>query len=138
MGGMLGPIFQILDSAVGITPGARQMRANYEVQREIAASLRQLVTAQLAGPHTLETEDRSRRRELKMARVARVALATAGSLAVLIGLLWIGQGTGLFPYPPDSFMINQRPWVWYGAIAATIGAGAISAAAVQAARYRYE
>jgi hypothetical protein len=49
------------------------------------------------------------------------ALLVAGILAFLVGLLWIGQGTGVFPYPKESFMIDERPWAWRGAIVAVIG-----------------
>lgn len=43
LGGFLGPAFQILDGWFGITPGIRQQRANYAVQREIEAHLATLV-----------------------------------------------------------------------------------------------
>jgi hypothetical protein len=46
LGGFLGPLFQILDGWIGISPGVRQQKANYAVQREIAASLDALVRAQ--------------------------------------------------------------------------------------------
>ena len=46
LGGFLGPLFQILDGWIGITPGMRQQKANYAVQREIAASLDILVRLQ--------------------------------------------------------------------------------------------
>jgi hypothetical protein len=42
-----------------------------------------------------------------------------------VGLVWIGQGTGYFPYPPSSFMINQAPWITRGAILAVVGLIAI-------------
>ncbi|CCM75283.1 hypothetical protein BN77_2447 [Rhizobium mesoamericanum STM3625] len=29
------------------------------------------------------------------------------SLLILIGVVWMGQGSGYFPYPKESFMINQ-------------------------------
>ena len=48
-------------------------------------------------------------------------LLIAGLLAILIGLIWIGQGTGYFPYPASSFMINQMPWVYWGALLAALG-----------------
>ena len=51
----------------------------------------------------------------------RTALLTVGILAVLIGLLWIGQGTGLVAWPQSSFMISQRQWAWYGAALAAVG-----------------
>ena len=38
-----------------------------------------------------------------------------GIVAALIGLVWIGQGTGYFPYPAQSFMVRQTQWAWYGA-----------------------
>ena len=44
-----------------------------------------------------------------------------GILALLIGLLWIGQGTGVVAWPPSSFMISQVQWAWYGAALAAVG-----------------
>ncbi|HKC03066.1 MAG TPA: hypothetical protein VKC17_07160 [Sphingomicrobium sp.] len=44
-----------------------------------------------------------------------------GVAAVLMGLLWIGQGTGLVHWPATSFMIDQRPWVIRGVILAVVG-----------------
>jgi len=49
------------------------------------------------------------------------ALLILGLVALLIGLLWIGQGTGLVHWPASSFMIDQRPWVIRGAILAVVG-----------------
>ena len=48
-------------------------------------------------------------------------LLIIGVAAVLMGLLWIGQGTGLVHWPPSSFMIDQRPWVTRGVILAVLG-----------------
>jgi hypothetical protein len=44
-----------------------------------------------------------------------------GVLATLLGLVWIGQGTGYFPYPASSFMIDQTPWAWRGLAVAVAG-----------------
>ncbi|CAD7026993.1 membrane protein [Pseudorhizobium endolithicum] len=44
-----------------------------------------------------------------------------GTLAILMGLLWMAQGSGIFPYPASSFMIDQSPWILYGAILALAG-----------------
>jgi hypothetical protein len=44
-----------------------------------------------------------------------------GILAVLIGLLWIGQGTGIINWPQSSFMISQIQWAYYGAALAVVG-----------------
>ena len=51
----------------------------------------------------------------------RVILLLAGIAAALVGLLWIGQGTGWFPYPASSFMIDQSPWITRGALLAVGG-----------------
>lgn len=53
--------------------------------------------------------------------VAGRALQIIGFLIALLGLIWIGQGTGYFPYPASSFMINQTPWIWRGGIALVAG-----------------
>ena len=53
--------------------------------------------------------------------VARWAVSAFGLLAILVGLLWIGQGTGMFPYPASSFMINQSPWILRGIVVAIAG-----------------
>ena len=44
-----------------------------------------------------------------------------GFLALAIGLLWIGQGTGVIAWPASSFMISQIQWAWYGAALAALG-----------------
>ncbi len=48
-------------------------------------------------------------------------LLVAGFLALSIGLLWIGQGTGVIAWPASSFMISQSQWAWYGAALAALG-----------------
>ena len=54
-------------------------------------------------------------------KAVRMVLLLVGVVAVLTGLVWMGQGSGYFPYPASSFMINQSPWIWYGAICAVVG-----------------
>ena len=49
------------------------------------------------------------------------SLSIAGFIALAIGLLWIGQGTGLVVWPRSSFMINQLQWAGYGAMLGAIG-----------------
>jgi uncharacterized membrane protein len=51
----------------------------------------------------------------------RKLLLTAGFLALALGMLWIGQGTGAINWPPSSFMINQIQWAGYGAALAALG-----------------
>jgi uncharacterized membrane protein len=51
----------------------------------------------------------------------RRLLLILGLLALAIGLLWIGQGTGVINWPPSSFMIKQIQWAGYGAALAALG-----------------
>ncbi|WP_438816546.1 hypothetical protein [Taklimakanibacter deserti] len=53
--------------------------------------------------------------------ILRVVLLVIGSLMVLMGLVWIGQGSGYFPYPAESFMISQTPWIYWGLLLAALG-----------------
>ena len=53
--------------------------------------------------------------------ILKTAVLVVGLLAVLIGVIWIGQGTGYFPYPRSSFMISQMPWAYRGAGVAIVG-----------------
>jgi len=49
-------------------------------------------------------------------------LLTIISVILLIaGLVFVGQGSGYFPHPAESFMINQTRWVYYGAAIAVAG-----------------
>jgi heme/copper-type cytochrome/quinol oxidase subunit 1 len=54
-------------------------------------------------------------------KIVRIALLVIGVLATLMGLTWAGQGSGYFPYPPQSFMIDQTPWIYRGAALAAVG-----------------
>ncbi|MGH6982533.1 MAG: hypothetical protein ACREFC_15130 [Stellaceae bacterium] len=56
-----------------------------------------------------------------MTKAVRLVLLIVGVLAVIFGVVWIGQGTGHFPYPKSSFMIDQMPWAWRGGVLAVIG-----------------
>ncbi len=44
-----------------------------------------------------------------------------GLLMVAAGLLWAAQGAGFFPYPAQSFMIGNRPWIGWGLLMALAG-----------------
>ena len=51
----------------------------------------------------------------------RRSLLIVGLVALAVGLLWIGQGTGIVAWPQTSFMINQIQWAGYGALLAGLG-----------------
>ena len=52
----------------------------------------------------------------------RIVLTILGVLAVLMGLLWVGQGLGLIMWPAESFMLAERQWAVNGTILALFGA----------------
>ena len=52
----------------------------------------------------------------------KIILLIVGVLALLFGLHWIGQGTGYFPWPRiTSMMDNQPTWTYIGAGTALTG-----------------
>jgi hypothetical protein len=55
----------------------------------------------------------------------KLFLMVAGILAVLSGLVWAAQGSGHFPYPASSFMINQARWITIGLGTTAVGAIAV-------------
>ena len=48
-------------------------------------------------------------------------LTVIGIIALAMGLLWIGQGSGYIPWPASSFMISQTKWIYYGGALAIVG-----------------
>ena len=58
-------------------------------------------------------------------RIMRPVVLIIGILAALMGLVWMGQGSGHFPYPPSSFMIDQSQWIYRGAAMVIVGLAAI-------------
>lgn len=44
-----------------------------------------------------------------------------GMLLLVLGLLFMAQGSGLLPWPAESFMIGDRNWVFYGGAIAAVG-----------------
>jgi hypothetical protein len=51
----------------------------------------------------------------------RIVARIIGVIALLMGLLWIGQGLGVVKWPASSFMIDVRPWAIRGAALALVG-----------------
>jgi hypothetical protein len=58
----------------------------------------------------------------------KTALTLIGIIAVAMGLLWMGQGSGYIPWPASSFMISQTKWIYYGGALAVVGIVLIVAA----------
>jgi hypothetical protein len=56
-------------------------------------------------------------------RAIGILLSILGAACVLMGLLWIGQGTGLIHWPASSFMLDVRIWAVRGAGLALFGIG---------------
>ncbi|HEX8057656.1 MAG TPA: hypothetical protein VF481_13415 [Novosphingobium sp.] len=54
-------------------------------------------------------------------RILRGLVGLLGILAMLMGLLWVGQGLGLIMWPAESFMLADRQWAINGAILAVVG-----------------
>jgi hypothetical protein len=51
----------------------------------------------------------------------KTLMMLVGAIAIAMGLLWAAQGTGIFPYPSSSFMINDVNWFYYGIVTAACG-----------------
>lgn len=49
------------------------------------------------------------------------ALIIPGAILLVAGLVFMGQGSGYFPYPASSFMIQQTRWIYYGGAIAILG-----------------
>ena len=52
-----------------------------------------------------------------------MAMLLLSAVATMVGLLWLGQGSGYFPFPHGSFMISDPAWAWRGGVVAAIGVG---------------
>jgi hypothetical protein len=51
-------------------------------------------------------------------RAARIVLLVVGVVALVTGVVWIGQGLNLIP---GSFMTGNRTWFAIGLVAAVVG-----------------
>lgn len=57
--------------------------------------------------------------------LARLLMTIIGGFAVLMGMLWVGQGLGIILWPSSSFMLAGRQWALNGALLAAFGLAAI-------------
>jgi hypothetical protein len=51
-------------------------------------------------------------------RIGRTVLTVVGVIAVLVGVVWVGQGANLIP---GSFMTGDRTWFTIGLIVGVAG-----------------
>ncbi len=51
----------------------------------------------------------------------KIVLLIAGLIGVVLGLHWIGQGTGYFVWPANPVMDNHINWAYGGATVAAFG-----------------
>ena len=51
----------------------------------------------------------------------KTLMLVVGVLALAMGLLWIGQGSGYIHWPASSFMIGSLQWAEYGALLSAAG-----------------
>ena len=51
----------------------------------------------------------------------RTILTIVGIILLISGLVFMGQGSGYFPYPASSFMIRATQWIYYGGGIAVVG-----------------
>ena len=58
----------------------------------------------------------------------KALLLLIGVLALVAGLLFVGQGSGYIRWPAESFMIGQTNWVYYGGAIAIAGLALIMVA----------
>jgi len=57
--------------------------------------------------------------------IVKLLMTVLGILGLLMGLLWIGQGTGWVRWPASSSMIDVSSWTTRGAILAVVGVAMI-------------
>jgi hypothetical protein len=55
--------------------------------------------------------------------VAQVVRSGVGAVLALVGLVWIGQGSGLIP---GSFMTGQGLWLGLGVLCLLLGVGILA------------
>lgn len=53
--------------------------------------------------------------------IIRIIAFLFGAFMVALGMLWIGQGTGLVMWPAESFMLAERAWAFRGVVLAAAG-----------------
>ena len=56
----------------------------------------------------------------------KIALTALGIALILYGLHWIGQGTGILPWPAGTIMDNNMTFTWLGIAVIDLGSGLVT------------
>jgi hypothetical protein len=51
----------------------------------------------------------------------KTVFTVIGAALLAMGVLWALQGAGIIRWPAESFMIDARPWIYYGGATAIVG-----------------
>jgi ABC-type transport system involved in multi-copper enzyme maturation permease subunit len=51
----------------------------------------------------------------------KTLLTIVGIIVLIAGLVFMGQGSGYFPWPAESFMVDDSNWIYYGGAIAVVG-----------------
>jgi hypothetical protein len=51
----------------------------------------------------------------------RMPLVLIGIIILAAGLFFMAQGAGYIRWPPESFMVSQTRWIYYGGAIALVG-----------------
>jgi hypothetical protein len=87
----------------------------------VCAVVLSLLLPQMSERATLAASASARAARAKRGNPMRRLLLILGLFALAVGLLWIGQGTGVINWPASSFMIKQIQWAGYGAALGAVG-----------------
>lgn len=51
----------------------------------------------------------------------KIVLMIFALLVIAMGVLWVGQGSGMVMWPASSFMLGEQRWTLWGALLAVVG-----------------
>ncbi|CAM3056243.1 DUF2905 domain-containing protein [Sphingomonas antarctica] len=51
----------------------------------------------------------------------KIVLIIFSLLVIAMGVLWVGQGSGMVMWPASSFMLGEQRWTLWGALLALAG-----------------
>lgn len=51
----------------------------------------------------------------------KIVLMIFAVLVIAMGVLWVGQGSGVVMWPASSFMLAEKRWTLWGGLLAIVG-----------------